>query len=329
MFRNREIVKIGSLFVVLAGVGATVCYAIHPMAGLVSLLMAIGLGGVFWGFTKAHYGRISRISEQIDQILHDAEHLYISEEEEGELSVLQSEITKMTLRIQEQNRKLGQERERLADSLADIAHQLKTPLTSANLILTLLKNNPGRQRERALLREMEQLFVQMEWLLASLLKLSRLDAGIVVFQREEIEVKALLGAALRPFLVSMDLHRVRLMLKIPEGVCVRGDAMWLCEGIQNILKNSLESVGDGGEIEISCEDTLLYTEISLRDSGPGFDREDLLQVFSRFYRGKNSDASGYGIGMALSKKIIAGQGAMITAENHPQGGALFRIRFPK
>lgn len=329
MFRNREIVKIGSLFVVLAGVGATVCYAIHPMAGLVSLLMAIGLGGVFWGFTKAHYGRIARISEQIDQILHDAEHLYISEEEEGELSVLQSEITKMTLRIQEQNRKLGQERERLADSLADIAHQLKTPLTSANLILTLLKNDPGRQRERALLREMEQLFVQMEWLLASLLKLSRLDAGIVVFQREEIEVKAVIGAALRPFLVSMDLHRVRLMLKIPEGVCVRGDAMWLCEGIQNILKNSLESVGDGGEIEISCEDTLLYTEISLRDSGPGFDREDLLQVFSRFYRGKNFDASGYGIGMALSKKIITGQGAMITAENHPQGGALFRIRFPK
>jgi signal transduction histidine kinase len=111
-------------------------------------------------------------------VLHNADHLYIGEVDEGELSILQSEITKMTLRIREQNQALKKEKEHLADSLADIAHQLRTPLTSVNLILSLLENNSNEHERKALIRETKELFVQMDWLLTSLLKLSRLDAGI-------------------------------------------------------------------------------------------------------------------------------------------------------
>ena len=113
------------------------------------------------------------------RVLHNEDYLYINDLEEGELSILQTEITKMTLRIREQNEALKKEKEHLANSLADIAHQLRTPLTSANLVLSLIKNNPDKNTRKKLLRETEELYIHMDWLLASLLKLSRLDAGIV------------------------------------------------------------------------------------------------------------------------------------------------------
>ena len=138
------------------------------------------------------------MSEQVDLVLHDQDRLYAAEEEEGELSVLQSEIGKMTLRIREQNRALQKEKEHLADSLADIAHQLRTPLTSVNLILSLLEGNPEEDRRRELFMELEDLLVRVDGLITSLLKLSRLDAGIIVFQKEPVEVKELIDAALRP-----------------------------------------------------------------------------------------------------------------------------------
>lgn len=292
-------------------------------------LVSAAFGAVFFTFTRARYKSFAQISDQIDLVLHNADYLYISESEEGELSILQSEITKMTLRIREQNEALKKEKSHLAESLADIAHQLRTPLTSANLILSLLKNNPVEQERKALLRETEELFIQMEWLIASLLKLSRLDAGIVVFRIGPVDVESLIDASLRPFLISMELHDIQVRTDVPAGTVVSGDSGWLSEAVQNILKNCIEGAGDNGRIEIGCSDTPLYMEITLRDSGKGIEKEDLPHLFDRFYRGKNSDASGYGIGLALCKTIITRQGGTVTARSHPQGVALFTIRFPK
>ena len=181
MFRNREIRQFAVWFVVIATVSVTVGFTLHPAAGVLAISSAGIYGAAFWMFTKARYKSIAQISDQIDLVLHNADHLYISESDEGELSILQTEITKMTVRIREQNDALKREKQHLADSLADIAHQLRTPLTSANLILSLLKNESAKNKRIALLREAEELFVQMDWLLNSLLKLSRLDAGIVDF----------------------------------------------------------------------------------------------------------------------------------------------------
>ena len=159
-----------------------------------------------------------------------------------------------------------------------------------------------------MLREAEELFVQMDWLLNSLLKLSRLDAGIVVFQSEQIRVNNLIRAALRPLLIPMELHNITLESDVPEGMTIQGDFSWLSEAIQNILKNCMQSTGDNGTIRIVCEDTLLFGTITIHDSGTGFQKEDLPHLFERFYRGKNEDASGYGIGLSLCKMIITRHG---------------------
>lgn len=329
MFRNREIRKFAVVFAAIAVTFAAAGFVIQPAAGLLALASAFVIGAAFYVFTKARYKSIAQLSEQIDLVLHNADHLFIGEASEGELSILQSEITKMTLRIREQNDALKREKEHLAESMADIAHQLRTPLTSVNLILSLLENNPDEKERKAMIRETKELFVQMDWLLTSLLKLSRLDAGIVAFQSERIDVSTLISAALHPFLIPMELHDIDVQIDVPKGIIIQGDSGWLSESIQNILKNCMESAGENGMIVIACEDNPLFTEITIRDSGAGFEKEDLPHLFDRFYRGKHAGATGYGIGLALCKTIIARQGGTITAKNHPQGGAVFTIRFPK
>ncbi len=330
MLRNREIRQFAGLFLVITMMAAAAgIFLAGRAAGALILILAACYGAAFFRFTRKRYRRIARMSEQVDLVLHDQDRLYAAEEEEGELSVLQSEIGKMTLRIREQNRALQKEKEHLADSLADIAHQLRTPLTSVNLILSLLEGNPEEDRRRELFMELEDLLVRVDGLITSLLKLSRLDAGIIVFQKEPVEVKELIDAALRPLRIPMDLHDVTVRTEIPDDACMEGDPDWLAQAVQNILKNCMESAGDHGAVVITCEDTPLFTGIRIRDSGPGFEEDELHRLFERFYRGKDTKTSGFGIGLALSKSIITGQGGTVSARNHPEGGAVFLIRFSK
>lgn len=329
MLRNKEFRQVFLLFVIIAAVAAAVGFSINTAAGILSIGSAAAFGTIFCVFTKARYKSIARISDQIDLVLHNVEHLFISDSEEGELSILSSEIQKMTLRIREQNDTLKKEKEHLADSLADIAHQLRTPLTSVNLILSLLANSSDEKERKAFVRETEELLVKMDWLLTSLLKLSRLDAGVVAFQCQQVDVREMVSAAVRPLAISMELRTIDLTVDVPEGMVIKGDAGWLSEALQNIIKNCMESTGEGGKIEIHCAENPLFAEITIHDSGKGFEKEDLSHLFDRFYRGNNENAAGYGIGLALCKMILTRQDGTITAKNHPQGGASFIIRFPK
>ena len=329
MLRNKELRRLALVMAGIAAAGTAAGFALGTASGVLALILSAAFGLVLWLFTRARYQSLARISEEIDRVLHHADRLYISQSEEGELAILQSEIAKMTLRLRSQNDALRQEKTHLADSLADIAHQLRTPLTSANILLSLLESTPDGGQRKALLREAEGLFRQMDWLLTALLKLSRLDAGIVSFQREPIPVRQLLYTALSPLLIPLELHNIQTQISVPEDAVISGDLNWLSEALQNLLKNCLENAGDNGTITITCQDTLLFTELTMRDSGPGFAPEDLPHLFDRFYRGQGASATGYGIGLALCRTILLGQGGTISAKNHPSGGALFILRFSK
>lgn len=329
MFRNREVRRFAVLYLFMSAVATGLGFAINMAAGILAAVAAAAFGTAFFLFTRARYRKLAQISDQIDLVLHNADRLYIEEADEGELSILSSEIAKMTQRIREQNDALRKEKEHLAESLADIAHQLRTPLTSTNLILSLLDNHPGEAERKAFIREAEELLVRMDWLLTSLLKLSRLDAGIIALQKVPVDIGSLVSAAIRPLMIPMDLHDIAFEARVPQDVTIQGDSDWLSEAVQNILKNCMESMGSHGKIEIICEDTPLFTEIIIHDSGSGFQEADLPHLFDRFYRGKQADTTGYGIGLALSRMIINRQGGTVTARNHPQGGAVFALRFPK
>lgn len=329
MFRNREFRHFAILFLFITAAVTALGFAINMAAGILSIFSAAAFGSVFFAFTVSRYRHIARLSCQIDLVLHNEDRLNIDELDEGELSILHSEITKLVLRIREQNDALKKEKIHLADSLADIAHQLRTPLTSANLTLSLLSKTSDESERKLFVRETEGLLARMDWLITSLLKISRLDAGVIVFQAGPVDVNELINAALRPFLASIDLHNIEVRSNAQSGVMIQGDFGWLSEAVQNIFKNCMESAGENGTIEITCTATPLFTEIVIHDSGSGFNKEDLPRLFDRFYCGKSSNKAGYGIGLALSKMIILRQGGTITAQNHPQGGAVFAVRFPK
>ncbi len=283
-----------------------------------------------FSLTYRRYRNIAELSNEIDKILHNSNKFDLKRFSEGELAVLQSEIYKMTVRLREQAEALKKDKKYLADSLADISHQIRTPLTSINLIMNFLAEEELSDKRRySLVRELSQLLSRIDWLISTLLKISRLDAGTVKFAEDRVMVSELIKRASEPIAISMDLRNQQLIISADGNESFEGDLAWTSEAIENILKNCMEHTPDGGAIKIEAKETPIYTELVISDTGPGIPPEDLPHIFERFYKGKHSSKGSVGIGLALARMIIAAQNGTIKAGNSIDGGAQFTVRFYK
>lgn len=285
-------------------------------------------GGLYAYKMKKYKRSLKRLSSEIDRILHGDEELSLGNYEEGEISILRDEIYKMTVRLREQSEKLAEDKEMLADSLADISHQIRTPLTTMNLITArMMQEGDNPQQREKILREMNRMLERIDWLITALLKLSKLDADAVRLDRCIIDLPAFLSQVLEPFAIQMELRGQTCSIEGAQGLTVYADETWTLEAIQNIVKNSLEYTPPEGKLLITCCDNPLYTEIAVSDEGPGISSEDLPHLFERFYRGKNASGTSFGIGLSLAQMIMNRQGGIICAENRKEGGSCFRVRF--
>lgn len=297
--------------------------------GLFTLALCLVFFLVYFVATYRRYRRIVALSAEIDHLLHeDDQSINLAKYAEGELGILQSEIYKMTVRLREQGRRLSDEKVYLADSIADIAHQIRTPLTSINLVVQFLSEpNLAEERKRELIRELYGRLSGIDWLITALLKISKLDADTVRFQQEETNLSELIQASVQPLLVPMELRQQVLEVQA-EGTCIC-DIAWTCEALTNIVKNCMEHTQNGGKIEVRATENALYSEIIISDNGGGIDKEDLPHVFERFYKGKNASETSFGIGLALARMIVAGQNGTVKVKNQTSGGAEFTVRFYK
>ncbi len=283
----------------------------------------------FLVFTKKRYSRINALGESVDKILHGNDTINIKSFGEGELSILESDVQKMLVHLRDQKDILEKERAFLADSIADISHQLRTPLTSINLILSLIEaSDITQERREGLLRELSSLITKTEYLVSVLLKISKLDAGTVQFEKKETDLKALIQKSAEPLLIPMDIKNQRLNI-YADNISFACDFAWCLEAFGNILKNCTEHTPENGEITVTAADTPIFTEIVITDTGSGIQEEDLPHIFERFYKGKNSSKESFGIGLNLAKMIISGHNGTIMAENGQGGGAKFTVRFYK
>lgn len=326
IFRNPEVKKTLLLYGIAAAAASITAFVWERRFGL--FMLAVCAAFIFiWLFTT--YGRYKRISElaaDIDRILHGDRQIALEKYAEGELDILQSEIYKMTVRLREQQQSLQDDKVYLADSLADISHQIRTPLTSINLLVSFLSERDiTEERRQKLSHELYELLDRIDWLITALLKISRLDAGTAKFNRERVPLEELLQKGTASLLVPLDLRNQTLRVSA-EGMFF-GDVSWTCEAITNIVKNCMEHTPEGGTIEISASDNVLYTEIIISDNGSGISKEDFPHIFERFYKGKDSGDKSFGIGLALARKIITAQNGTIKAENQVTQGAKFTIRF--
>ena len=329
-FHNPEIRRFCWLLLALS-VLLTVCgFLFSAETGWFTLCVTLLLSAVFLCVTYRRYRRIRRLSQEIDRLLYSDEMPDLASFSEGELSLLQSELYKMTMRLRQQADELLREKRYLTDSIADISHQLRTPLTSMNLMLpTLLREELPRGRRVETLREMERLLSRIDWLIVALLKMSRIDANCVVFQHERVRLQDLAERAVAPLQIPLELRGISVRFAGEPDAVFWGDAAWTVEALGNVCKNCMEHTPEGGVITLSYRKNAIYSEVVVQDTGPGIEPEDLPHLFERFYRGKHSSDAGVGIGLALARTIVTAQNGSIRADNAPDGGARFTIRFYK
>lgn len=329
LLRNPEIKRELISYAAVTAVFTVAGFIIDPLCGAIVLILGAIICLLHLRFAGKRYADMEKLSESIDRVLHGQECALVGDEAEGELGILKSEIRKMTARLSDEADLLSAEKLRLTEAIQDIFHQLRTPLTSMSILTSLLEEEDlpyERRVERT--RELKRQLERTEWLVETLLKLSKIDAGAARFRKDRVAVRDVCNKAAEPLLIPIELRGQRLIIQAADE-SFTGDLNWTAEALGNILKNSMEHTPEGGEISLAAAETALYTEICVSDSGAGFEKEDIPHIFERFYKGKNAGESSVGIGLALSRSIIAAQNGTISAKNGADGGAKFIIRFYK
>jgi signal transduction histidine kinase len=302
---------------------------------LLTRLLPVGLalmGLVCAGFILllVHYQRsvsaqMTRLSAYLRDIDAGDYSLDVRDNGEGSFSLLKNDLYKVTVRLREQAELLQKDKTALSNLIADISHQIKTPLTSLGVLADLLVEDPPEADRSAFVERLRAQLGRIQWLTGALLKLARLDAGTAVFKSEQVDVRRLIERALEPLHIPLEIKNQRLAVHGDDSVSFTGDLNWSAEALTNVVKNCIEHTPEGGKIEISYSANILYAEILINDNGEGIASRDIPNIFNRFYRGENSGESSVGIGLALAKAIFNAQGGDISVRSERGMGTSFEI----
>ena len=321
---GRGITILAAATVILTAIG----FAFSAACVVLVLIACIVIAAIHIVTEVYRYRRLQKLSADLDRLLISGVPLPITEYKEGELSILANQVQKLTLRLTEAAEVVEADKKYLADSLADISHQLRTPLTAMNLTTTMLRSsNLTDEKRMELTGELRSLLTRTDWLVETLLKISKLDAGTVKLAKDTVSVSELISRSAAPIAIPMDLRNQTLMVKCGEE-SFSGDLIWSAEALGNILKNCIEHTPEGGTITVTAQETALYTQIEVTDTGSGFDPKDIPHLFERFYKGSNASQNSYGIGLALARTVINAQNGTVQAMNG-NTGAKFIIKFYK
>lgn len=316
-------------------VPATNLEQVHQKSMRIMLLWIVLLGilliSCFAIYLYRREKKIRAITEYLKEIEKQQYSLKIQENEEGELSYLQNEIYKITVMLKESAQKLSQDKIYLSNALSDISHQIKTPLTSISVLLDILKENTNlpEEKRQEFLFEISRQIEWIHWLVISLLKLSKFDAGTVELKQETILVQNLIKEVIQNLSIPLEIKNQTIQMQGDPSSSFIGDFHWTAEAIINIIKNCMEHTEEGKTIQVSFKENALFTQIIIKDSGEGIAKEDLPYIFQRFYKGKNAGKDSFGIGLALAKAIIQNQGGDISVKSKKGEGTTFFVTIYK
>lgn len=295
------------------------------------ILMAFGATLIiaFIIYISNQNNKIDEIKKYINAVSNKNYSLDISDNGEDELSKLRNELYKITVMLKESAEISIKEKTQLSDSIADISHQIKTPITSIRIMLDNIKENP--QMDEATKNEfINDISNQVDWissLVISLLKLARLDAGVIELNRQEIKVEELVQNVVRNLAILLEVKNVSVEVNIPDGAVFFGDYNWQLEALTNIVKNSIEHSRENSKIYIIAESNNFFLKIIVKDEGNGILNEDIKHIFDRFYKSKNSSEDSIGIGLSLAKSIIEKDNGYIEVTSKLEKGTEFEIKY--
>lgn len=286
---------------------------------------------VILSYNKKREEKISDINSYIGKVNSGNYELKIEENGEDELTKLRNELYKTTVLLRETAENSEKEKTNLSNSLTDISHQLKTPLTSIRIMIDNIQNNPDMD-EKTRNEFIEDISKQIDWissLVISLLKLAKFDAGSIVMRDEEINVKKLIQNIISNLAILIDIKDIKIEENISEQITLFADYNWQIEALTNIIKNCVEHSFDGGKIKIEAESNSVFTKIIITDEGEGIEKNDLNRIFERFYKSAKSSENSIGIGLALAKTIIEKERGYIKVESEVGKGTKFEIKYLK
>ena len=286
---------------------------------------------IIFAYLKRRDKKISQITQYINEIKNKKYDLDINENSEDELSNLKNELYKITVMLKEESEISKKDKENIKMSVEDISHQLKTPLTSITIMLDNLKDNPNmdEKTKQKFIFEISKQIDWINWLVISMLKLSKLDANVVQFYKEKINLKKLINEIIKNLEIPIEIKNQQIIVEDDENASFVGDYKWQQEAITNIIKNCIEHNKEKGKLFIKYEENTLFTKITIRDEGEGISKEDLKHIFERFYKGQNSSENSVGIGLALAKNIIEKNNGMISCKSELDKGTEFVIKYMK
>ena len=272
------------------------------------------------------------IKDMTDYVYHSSEgreYEMKNKNQEGQIGLLKTELMKMTTVLKEKVALLHSEKIFLNDTISDISHQLKTPMTSLMLLTDLMYNDLDKEKKIEFLDRTNAQLSRMDWLIKSMLKLSKLEAKVIDFKDEKVNINELIRRSISPLSVPMELKNISLNINGDKEASYIGDIEWSSEALGNIIKNCIEHTKEGGNLNISYEENPIYSEIVIKDNGEGIDKDDIPNIFKRFYKGKNSKSDSVGIGLAMAKSIIESQNGDIYVKSEKNKGTEFHITFHK
>lgn len=302
---------------------STIIYIVAEAFGTSIILVAFIL------YIKKENKKVEAINEYLNKVNNGNYELEILENSNDELSKLRNEIYKTTILLRETAETNKKESKSLSDSLADISHQLKTPLTSMRIMLDNIEDNPGMDEDTKndFLHSISNQVDWMSSLVISLLKLSRFDAGMIIMNNESINLKKIINDVIKKLSIMAEVKDITIILNIDDKIEYNADYKWQIEAFTNIIKNAIEHSKENSKIIIQAEQSSIFTKIIIQDEGEGISNKDIKHIFERFYKAKNSSENSIGIGLALSKSIIEKENGLISVKSEEGKGTKFIIKY--
>lgn len=274
--------------------------------------------------------KIEGIVKLINDINNKIYKIDILDEREDNLSNLRNEIYKTSMLLKLDADESKKVKESVLKSVADISHQLKTPLSSISIMLDNVIETPKMPLEKRneYLKQSQNQIMVINNLIVSLLKISKIDAGVIKFKKESINVKKMLDSIKDLLNINLELKNISLNILCKKDVSITGDYSWEIEALKNIIKNAIDASLDNSNIDILVKENNFYVSITIKDYGKGIEKEELKHIFERFYK-LNDDSNSFGIGLSLAKMIIESDGGMIDVESKIKEGTTFTIKYMK
>ena len=272
---------------------------------------------------------IKKIARCIEEINKKNYSINIDENSEDELSILKNELYKITIMLKEDAENSKKDKLKLKDSLSDISHQLKTPLTSINIMLDNILDNPEMddKTKEKFIQNIKREITNISSLVGEILKLSKFDASVIKFEEQQVFIDDIVKSAISNVEMMAELKNINIEVNNQDNIKLVCDAKWQIEAVTNILKNCIEHSKDDSAITIDIDSNKIYKQITIKDNGEGIDEKDLPHIFERFYKGKNSSKDSVGIGLALAKTIIEKDNGSIKVDSKKGKQTIFTIKY--